>query len=233
MPTIRISNIDVDVSFKDIKNVHLSVHPPDGRVTVSAPQHVDLDIVKIYTATKLSWIKKERNKILKQDRQPDKNFVARESHYLFGKRYLLEITTRALPRIILHHSIIELQVPGHYDAEKKQALLYRFYRNELRSRLNKLVAEYATKMGLRTPKFGIRKMKTKWGSCATERKHLWFNIELAKKPDQCIEYIIVHEMAHLLERNHNKNFAAIINRYFPNWEVQKKLLNELPLYHRI
>ena len=231
MPKIRISNIDVDVRFKDIKNVHLSVHPPDGRVTVSAPKHIDLDTVKVYAATKLPWIKKERSKILKQDRQPDKNFVTRESHYLFGRRYLLKVTAGALPRVILHHSKIELQVPEHYDTAKKQALLYRFYRKELRARLNKFVPEYAVKMGLEPPEFGIRKMKTKWGSCAIERKHLWFNIELAKKPDQCIEYIVVHEMTHLLERNHNKNFTAIVNRYFPNWQVQKKILNELPLYH--
>lgn len=231
MPTIRISNIDVDVSFKDIKNVHLSVHPPDGRVTVSAPQHIDLDTVKVYAATKLPWIKKERNKILKQDRQPDKSFVTRESHYLFGKRYLLKINIANPPKVILHHSNIEIQVPEHYNGAKKQALLYRFYRRELRTELTKLVSEYAEKMGIETPQFGIRKMKTKWGSCAIERKYLWFNIELAKKPHECIEYIVVHEMAHLLERSHNKNFTAIVNRYFPNWEVQKKILNELPLYY--
>lgn len=233
MPTIRISSIEVDVSFKDIKNVHLSVHPPDARVTISAPQHIDLDTIKVYAATKLPWIKKERNKILKQDRQPDKKFVTRESHYLFGKRYLMKVQLGNQPKVILHHSKIELQVPEHYNAAKKQALLYNFYRKELRTKLNKLVPGYAAKMGLATPQFGIRKMKTKWGSCAIERKHLWFNIELAKKPDQCIEYIIVHEMAHLLERNHNKNFIGIVNRYFPNWEVQKKILNELPLYHII
>ncbi len=231
MQTIRISNIDVDVSFKDIKNVHLSVHPPNGRVTVSAPRHIDLDTVKVYAATKLAWIKKERNKILNQDRQGRKNFVTRESHYLFGKRYLLKVTIASRPKVILHHSRIELQVPATYNSAQKEAMLYRFYRKELRTKLNKLIPEYAAKMGLGTPGFGIKKMKTKWGSCSIERRHLWFNIELAKKPDQCIEYIIVHEMAHLLERNHNKNFTSIVSRFFPNWQVQKKILNELPLYH--
>ncbi|MFD0750615.1 M48 family metallopeptidase [Mucilaginibacter calamicampi] len=231
MQTIKISNIDIDVSFKDIKNVHLSVHPPNGKVTVSAPLHIDLDTVKIYAATKLSWIKKERSKILKQDRQSHKSYITRESHYLFGKRYLLEVTPASKAKVVAHHSKIELQVPQQFNAEDKHDLLYKFYRTELRNKLTNLISNYAKKMGLEPPDFGIRKMKTKWGSCSIERRHLWFNIELAKKPEACVEYIIVHEMVHLLERHHNKNFTALVDRYYPNWQVQKNILNELPLYH--
>ena len=228
--TIRVSDIDIDVSLKDIKNVHLSVHPPNGRVTVSAPEHTDLNTIKIYAATKLAWIKKERSKILNQDRQPEKKFVTRESHYFFGKRYLLKATNFSKPQVVLHHSAIELQVPFQFNASQKHNLLYTFYRKELRVKLKKLVSNYAGKMGLDVPSFGIKKMKTKWGSCSIGRKHLWFNIELAKKPEQCIEYIVVHEIAHLLERHHNKGFTMLMNQYYPSWLVQKKMLNELPLY---
>jgi len=231
MHRIRVGSIDVEVIFKDIKNVHLSVHPPQGRVTVSAPHHIDLESVKIYTATKLPWIKKERSKMLGQDRQPDKLYLTRESHYLFGKRYLLKVTKTSRPNVIQHHSRLELRIPDHYGEEHMQALLYKFYRRELRSKLDKLVAVYAGKMGVPVPEFGIRKMKTKWGSCSIERRFLWFNIELAKKPEQCLEYIVVHELAHLLERHHNKGFTALVTRFCPNWQVIKKTLNELPLYH--
>lgn len=229
MEQIQLGGIEVTVRFKDIKNVHLSVHPPDGRVTVSAPLHMDVDTIRVYAATKLAWIKKERNKMRTQAREGEKSYITRESHYLFGKRYLLKVAPSAQPRILLHHAALELRAPAHYHAAQKEALLYRFYRKELRAKLESLVAVYAEKMGLPIPGFGIRRMKTKWGSCAVERRFLWFNIELAKKPVDCIEYIVVHEMAHLLERRHNQHFTEIVAQYFPGWEVQRKLLNELPL----
>lgn len=229
MERIKVNTIDIDVSFKDIKNVHLSVHPPDGRVTVSAPRHIDLDTLKIYAAAKLSWIKREQSKMLRQDRQAKKEYVGRESHYFLGKRYLLKIFKASRPKVMLHHSKIELQIPEHYQARNCDALLYRFYRQELRTLLQKLVTVYATRMKIPMPAFGIKKMKTKWGSCSIERRYLWFNIELAKKPVSCIEYVVVHEMAHLLERHHNAHFMLILDRYFPYWQTEKRLLNEHPL----
>lgn len=230
---IRLKGIDVDVRFKDIKNVHLSVHPPDGRVTVSAPRHINLDRIKVYTATKLAWIRKEQSKILGQERQVDKQYITQESHYFLGKRYLLKVTNANRPNVVLHHSKLELQVPAHYNANKKEESLYRFYRQELRALLNTLVIAYAKKMGIPVPSFGIKKMRTKWGSCSADRRYLWFNIELAKKPESCIAYIVVHEMVHLLERHHNKNFMQLLNQFFPNWQIQKQMLNELPLYHKV
>lgn len=230
MQQISVSDIPVDVTFKDIKNIHLSVHPPDGRVTVSAPRHVELDAIRVYAATKLVWIKKERSKILGQERQSDKDFVGRESHYFLGKRYLLKVTCSGRARVVLHHSVIELQVPANYSPQQCEALLYRFYRRELRTKLSAAVAHFAGRMSLPVPEFGIKKMHTKWGSCAIDRQFLWFNIELAKKPEQCIEYIVVHELAHLIERNHNANFTALLDTYCPGWQTQKRILNELPLY---
>jgi predicted metal-dependent hydrolase len=229
MDVIKIGEIAVEVSFKDIKNVHLSVHPPLGRVTVSAPQHISLDKIRIYTATKLPWIKKERGKILGQEREQNKEYITRESHFYLGKRYLLLITEAKTSKVLIHHSKIELSTPSPYSTIDKQKTLYSFYRRELRKLLNKLVNQYSSQMSLPIPKFGIRIMKTKWGSCAAGNQNLWFNVELAKKPLSCIEYIVVHELVHLIERHHNKNFVLLMNRYLPNWQIQKKLLNELPV----
>lgn len=230
MQRIKVNTIDIDVSFKDIKNVHLSVHPPDGRVTLSAPRHYELDILQTYAAAKLSWIRKEQSKLRGQERQTDKDYVSRESHYFLGKRYLLEITNAKRAKVILHHSKIELRVPEEYDTKQREALLYHFYRKELRILLHQLVSASAKQMEILVPEFGIKRMKTKWGSCAIERRFLWFNLELAKKPADCIEYVIVHEMAHLLERHHNTNFIQILDHYLPSWRMQKSRLNELPLY---
>jgi predicted metal-dependent hydrolase len=229
MPQIKIGNITIEVSFKEIKNVHLSVHPPIGRVTISAPRHFDLPTIKVYAATKLGWIKKQRAKMQQQERESDREYIGRESHYFLGKRYLLEITQSHTAKVILHHTKIELQIPPSFDRKKKEDLLYKFYRNELRTLLKSIIKKQALAMKLEPPSFGIRKMKTKWGSCAIERKFLWFNIELAKKPVSAIEYIAVHELSHLKERNHNKNFTLLLDKFYPNWQIQKQLLNELPL----
>jgi predicted metal-dependent hydrolase len=229
MDRIKVGNIDIEVTFKSIKNVHLSVHPPHGKVTVSAPHHIELDKIKLYTATKLGWIKKEQKKFLSQPRASRKQYITQESHYFLGERKLLKVKEVATSKVILHHSAIELQVPKHYTEKQKEEVLYRWYRKELRIVLEELIIQYAKRMKLDVPGFGIRKMKSKWGSCSTERKYLWFNIELAKKPLECIEYIVVHEMTHLLERRHNDRFILLLDRYLPNWKVYKKILNELEL----
>lgn len=227
MPQIKIGNIAIEVSFKDIKNLHLSVHPPKGRVTISAPRRFDLQTIKVYAATKLGWIKKQRAKMQQQEREPGREYIGRESHYLFGKRYLLSITEANRPSVELHHSKIELKIPSEYDTSSREKLLYNYYRMRLRELLDQLVPQHALLMGLDTPQFGIRKMKTKWGSCSIDRKFIWFNIELAKKPVACIEYIVVHEMVHLLERNHNKRFTMLMDKFYPGWQVQKQVLNEV------
>jgi hypothetical protein len=229
MELIRIGDIEVEVSFKEIKNLHLSVHPPMGKVTVSSPLHFDVEKIRLYVATKLLWIKKERKKIIDQERETDKDFITRESHYFLGKRYLLEISELEKRKVVLHHSKIELFTPFPSSVESKKQVLYNWYRKELRKVVQELIEQYSKKMEISFPEFGIRHMRTKWGSCATNNRRLWFNIELAKKPFSCIEYIVVHELVHLSERRHNKNFILLMNRYLPNWQVQKKLLNELPV----
>lgn len=227
--TISVGSVEVAVQFKPIKNLHLSVHPPDGKVTVSSPEFYDLDKVKIYLATKLSWIKREQKKITGQEREGEKLYITRESHQVLGKRYLLKVVESEEPKIELKQRTLELQTNQPDDTAAKQKILYNWYRKELRNRLNVLVNKYATVMQLPVPKFSIRKMKTKWGSCLTDNKNIWFNIELAKKPIECVEYIVVHEMVHLLERHHNKNFIMLMDRYLPQWRLQKKILNDLPI----
>lgn len=226
---LKIGTLEVEVRFKPIKNLHLSVHPPFGNVTVSSPIFFDLEKVRVYLITKIRWIKREQKKIASQEREADKLFITRESHQFLGKRYLLELKASNRNRVILKHSSIQLHAKDGAEPSYKRTILYRWYRKELKSQLDILIEKYATIMNLAVPEFGIREMKTKWGSCSTQHKKLWFNIELMKKPLPCIEYIVVHEMVHLQERNHNKDFIILMDRYLPNWRIQKRILNELPI----
>lgn len=228
--TLVFNDIEIELTFKSIKNIHLSVHPPFGRVTLSAPVHIDREQLRVYLTTKLSWIRKEQKKIRAQEREPLHLFISGESHYLFGKRYLLKITeSTSRPKVILHHSKIELVVPFNSSQIYRKEKLYQWYRKQLRKVLQEIIDKQKIIMSVHPQKFGIRKVKTKWGSCNDSTRSLWFNIELAKKPIECIEYIVIHELVHLLERHHNKNFVALMNKYLPNWQLRKKRLNELPI----
>lgn len=226
---LQIGSLEVEVKFKTIKNLHLSVHPPDGKVTVSSPDFFDLEKIKVYLTTKLGWIKREQKKIAQQEREGEKLMVTRESHYFLGKRYLLKVTEAKRASVKVHHQVIELFSPAHYTSEQKQKQLDNWYRQELNTVLVKLLMHHLPIMNLTIDNFSVRKMKTKWGSCNAENSILNFNIELIKKPIECIEYIVVHELVHLKERNHNKNFIILMDRYLTNWRTQKKILNELPL----
>ena len=226
---LHIGPVEIEVTFKAIKNLHLSVHPPYGRVTIASPDYYDLEKVKIYAATKLSWIKREQKKIRSQEREEPKLMISRESHQFLGQRYLLKVIDAHRPKLVLKHNTIELYSLPEASLEQKQKTLYNWYKKELEGKIGNLISEYAKIMNITDLNFGIRKMKTKWGSCNIEKRMLWFNIELAKKPIDCVEYIVVHEMVHLLERNHNKNFIILMDKFLPNWRIQKKILNGLPL----
>ncbi|MEJ5106648.1 M48 family metallopeptidase [Chryseobacterium sp. MYb328] len=226
---IYIGSVEIEVTFKAIKNLHLSVHPPIGRVTIASPEFYDLEKVKIYAATKLNWIKREQEKVRSQEREDPKLIITQESHQFFGKRYLMKVIESKRSKLVLKHTTIELYAVPEATLEQKKKTLYNWYKKELEIKIGSLILEYAKFMKIEGINFGIRKMKTKWGSCNIERRMLWFNIELAKKPIDCIEYIVVHELVHLLERNHNKNFIILMDRFLPNWRLQKKILNELPL----
>lgn len=226
---IKIGEVEIEVTFKNIKNLHLSVHPPIGNVTIASPEFYDLEKVKIYAASKLGWIKKERIKFQEQLREEPRLYINRESHYLFGERYLMEVIEAPINRVSIQGKKMLLKTKDINDVSLSVKTIDIFYRLQLRIKLSELINQHAQQMQIELPAFKIRKMKTKWGSCSTDHSRIWFNIELAKKPINCIEYIVVHELIHLLERNHNKRFIALMDQYLPNWRIHKKILNELPI----
>lgn len=226
---LRIGKVEIDVTFKEIKNLHLSVHPPHGHVTIASPNFYDLEKVQVYAATKLGWIKKEQRKFLEQKREEPRLYLNQESHFFLGTRYLLKLIEASKNKVQVEGKYLVIYSKNINDRVSLEKQLYSFYRKELRKRLLLMVEDYSQQMSLEVPTFKIRYMKTKWGSCATSNQRIWFNIELAKKPLECIEYIVVHELTHLLERNHNKRFILLLDQFMPTWRLQKKILNELPL----
>lgn len=226
---IKIGDIQIEVRFKPIKNLHLSVHPPNGEVRISSPEFYDVDKIRTYAATKLAWIKKEQKKFLAQEREFPRKYLTQESHYFFGERFLLKLEKSTKNKVSIQGKKLLIQSRFPEDKKLSHHLLYQFYRRELRRILKEMLVRNAHAMDLEIPDFKIRKMKTKWGSCNSEKNLLWFNIELAKKPMDCVEYIVVHELVHLIERHHNKRFVILLDKFFPNWQAQKQILNELPL----
>jgi len=232
MSTLSLGDISVEVMQKDIKNVHLSVHPPNGRVTISAPKRMDLETIRVYAVNKLSWIKKQQDKIAKQEREPKREFINRESHYFQGERYLMKIIEHnSPPKVELKHKTIELCVRPNSTLEKRKEVMDDWYRQQLKVEISKLIELWSKKINIKINEFGVKKMKTRWGSCNIQKNRIWLNLELAKKPIECLEYVVVHEMVHLLEKNHNARFYSLVNKYYPNWKHSKSLLNRLPISH--
>lgn len=232
MQQIDLGNIIVDVDQKDIKNIHLSVYPPTGRVRIAAPVRFDLETIRMFVISKLSWIKKQQDKFQKQSRETPRIYKSRESHYIFGKRYLLKVEAKAeKAEVLISHDKLILRVRPETTPEQKHILLQEWYREQLKALVPPYITKWEEILGVRVNDFGIKKMKTKWGACNIEAKRIWLNLELAKKPFECIEYIIVHEMVHLLERNHNDRFTAYMDKYLPQWRHLREELNRLPVSH--
>jgi predicted metal-dependent hydrolase len=228
--TIQLGDIQVDVVLKDIKNVHLSVYPPTGKVRISAPSRMKLDTIRLYAISKLGWIKQQQRKLREQDREPPREFLDRESHYLWGKRYLLDVIEQeSAPAVELKHSKMLLRVRLGSGEEKKQAILDEWYRDQVKKAAPLLIAKWEPLLGVKLNGFLVRKMKTKWGSCSPVLKTIRLNTELAKKPPECLEYITVHEMVHLLEPTHNSRFMALMEQYMPKWQLHRRMLNQLPV----
>ena len=227
-----IGEIPVDVVLKDIKNIHLSVYPPAGRVRISAPSGMNIDTIRVYAISRLGWIKKQQQKLRAQERETPREYLNRESHYVWGKRYLLKIIEREAPSAVtLQHSSIVLQLRADSSQEKKQIVLDEWYRRQLKLAIPDLIALWERRIGVRVNEFGIKKMKTKWGTCNPEARRIWVNLELAKKPKECLEYIVVHEMVHILERHHNDRFVALMDNFIPQWRSRRDDLNRLPVKH--
>ena len=230
--TIQLGEMEMDVVQKDIKNLHLSVYPPNGRVRVSAPLHMSLDTIRVFVISKLGWIKQQQKKLRDQARETPREYLDRESHYVWGERYLLELVEcSAAPSVQLNPRALTLRVRPGSDEAKKQAVLARWYREQIRQALPELVARWEPRLGVKVLRFFVRHMKTKWGSCNPATGTIRLNTELAKKPRACLEYILVHEMVHLLEPTHNVRFQQIMEEFMPLWRFQREELNRTPLAH--
>lgn len=227
---IKLGDVEVDVVLKDIKNVHLSVYPPTGRVRISAPKRMSLDTIRVFAISKLDWIRKQQTKMREQERETPRDYVDRESHYVWGKRYLMSVVERDDPPAIeLSHSRMILRVRPGTDEEKRQALVEKWYREQLRAAAPPLLAKWQPRLGVEVERFFVQRMKTKWGSCNARARTIRLNTELAKKPAECLEYIVVHELVHLLEPTHNARFVALMDRFMPKWQHYREVLNRLPV----
>lgn len=230
---IIVNGLSVSVVRKAIKNLHLGVYPPDGRVRVAAPVNVSDEAVRLAVIGKLGWIKRQQARFEAQARQSEREMVAGESHYFLGQRYRLRIVYRqgAAKVILRGSSTLELQVRKESSPEQRQRVLQRWYRSQLKAMVPPLLEKWQQLLGVEPDEWGIRKMKTRWGSCNTQSRRISLNIELAKKPVQCLEYIVVHELLHLIERNHNDHFIALLDEHLPQWRVLRDELNAMPLGH--
>ena len=230
---IEVSDIKVEVVRKSIKNLHLAVYPPKGRVRVAAPLHVTDENVRLAVISKLRWIKKQQANFQSQQRQSQREMVAGESHYFMGRRYRLEVVERyGRHEVVLKNKTwLTLYVKPGTTTKNREAVLREWYRQQLKDLIPGLIAKWEPIIGVHVEQWGIKKMKTRWGACNIEAKRVWLNLELAKKAPQCLEYILVHEMVHLLERLHNDRFRAYIEKFMPQWRLHRETLKQAPLDH--
>lgn len=227
---IQLAEVSIDVTRKNIKNLHLSVYPPTGTVRISAPSRMKLETIRVFALGKLTWIRKQQRKLQTQERETQREYINRESHYLWGKRYLLSIhEAEQPPSVQLKASRIHLTVRTGADQEKRREILTEWYREALKKAAEPLIAKWEGILKVKCRSWSIRRMKTKWGSCNTSAGRVLLNLELAKKPILCLDYLIAHELAHLIERRHNDRFAAILDRHLSNWRQIRNQLNILPL----
>ena len=228
MENIIITDIKIEVIQKDIKNVHLSVHPPNGRVRLAVPEYMDEEAIRLFAISKLMWIKKQRKQFDIQERQSEREYVSGESHYFVGKRYIMNVVeTKEKQHIDINGKYLDIYVKGNSTPLGRKRLLNNYYRSYLKSEIPQCVEKWEKIMDIEILEWGIKLMKTKWGTCNIESKRIWVNLNLAKKSPRCLEYIIVHEMMHLIERNHNDRFLEYMNQYLPNWKSVKDELNEI------
>lgn len=231
--TIEVRGIAVEVVRKEIKNLHVGVYPPGGRVRVAAPSRLDDEAVRLAVISRLGWIRRQQAVFEQQDRQSQREMVTGESHYFEGRRYLLNVIERQGPPAIwlVNNTSIELRVRSGADRNAREAALLKWYRTRLKERLSPLRAKWEPKVGVAIAEVRIKKMKTRWGSCNPEARRIWLNLELAKKPSSCLEYILVHELVHVLERHHSDRFRELMDRLMPPWRLYREELNHAPLAH--
>jgi predicted metal-dependent hydrolase len=229
---LELGDISVDVVLKDIKNVHLSVHPPTGRVRIAAPARMSMETIRLYAISKLGWIKKQQRKLREQERETPREYLERESHYVWGRRYLLSVVeVDPAPAVELTHERMVLQVRPGTDEPKRKQIIEDWYRDQVKTATAELIATWEPRIGVSVAGFYVRRMKTRWGSCNSQARTIRLNTDLARKPRECLEYIVVHELIHIIEPTHNERFQALLGRFMPDWEHRRQVLNRLPVRH--
>lgn len=230
--TLAISGLNVCITRKDIKNLHLSVYPPDGQVRISAPRSMSDDALRLAVISRLGWIRRQQAKFAEQERQTEREMVGGESHYVWGIRYRLQVEeVDAPPRLQVGGGKLILQARPGTSSKKRFAILNAWYRAELKARIPPLLEKWQLIIGVQAAEWGVKRMKTRWGTCNIQEKRIWLNLELAKKPPQCLEYVLVHELVHLLERRHNDRFRELMDEFMPLWKQYRNELNQYPLAH--
>ena len=228
--TIKIGEITISVTRKNIKNVHLSVYPPDGRITLVAPNSTRLDVARAYAISRLGWIRKQQENLKNQARETARQFIDRESHYVWGRRYLLTVKYQeAKPSVSLDHKRITLTLRSGSDARKRAEVIHEWHKSLLHGLVPQIIKKWEPKLNVKVTSYFLQRMKTKWGSCNHRASHIRLNTELAKKPQDLLEYVVVHEMVHLLEPTHSERFVEIIEKHYPTWREAREELNALPL----
>lgn len=230
---LDVCGIAVEVVRKNIKHLYVGVYPPDGRVRVSAPSRIDKDAIRLAVISRLSWIRKKQSQFEHQERQSAREYVSGESHYFEGRRYRLDVIEQNSPPavLLLNNTTLALSVRPGTDRVMREKVLDKWYRTQLRDRLPGLIDKWEKNIGVKINEIRIRKMKTRWGTCNNRDRRIWLNLELIKKPPSCLEYVVVHEIIHIIERNHNSRFCDLMNKHLPLWRTYRAQLNRAPLAH--
>ena len=230
---IVVRGLAVEIVRKDIKNLHLGVYPPHGRVRVAVPRRVSDDAVRLAVIGKLGWINRQRARFEAQPRQSEREMVSGESHYFLGHRYrLLVMPNNGAAKVLLRKkSMIEMHVRPETSARQRELVLHRWYRQQLKELIPPLLKEWQSVLGVELADWRIKRMRTRWGTCNAEARRIWLNLELAKKPEQCLEYVVIHELAHLIARKHDDKFIAVMDEHLPQWRLRRQQLNSAPLAH--
>lgn len=231
---MRVRDLDIQVVRKTIKNLHVAVYPPDGHVRVAAPAHMDDDAIRLAVVDRLAWIQRQRRELLAQPRQSEREMVTGETHYVWGRRHRLRLDESSEQRSgvrVAGSNTLVLTVPSTADRDQRAEILSRWYREQLKAATGPVVGRWAESLDIKGPEWRIRKMRTKWGSCNPEAHRIWLNLELAKKAPQCLDYVAVHEMVHLIEPKHSARFEQLLDTTLPTWRMHRDELYRLPLGH--
>ncbi|MDE1902067.1 MAG: M48 family metallopeptidase [Alphaproteobacteria bacterium] len=229
---IKLGALAIDIEFKNIKNVHLGVYPPHGRVRIAAPKGTSLDRIRVFAISQLSWIKKQQAKLREQLRETPREYLNRESHFVWGKRFLLKVVREEAPPFIeLQHAKMILHVRPSASSDKCKAEVEQWYRDQIKKVAPRIIEKWEKILRLKVKAIYVQRMRTMWGSCSPARKAIRLNTDLAKKPRQCLEYIILHEMIHLIEPTHNARFVSLMDKHMPRWPLLRRRLNDLPVRH--